>query len=121
MPSPLFRNATHAPGFLPAPKPFVWERIEPNQAFEYDRYPGSWAVAENAEAEAIIEAAVLAKKRKTSAPEGARNDTIIKPPSSSGMAAMPAVEAHHAPRAPDGDETHRPAPKRRAPARGPGA
>ena len=116
MAAALFRNATHGPGFISAPKPYVWERIEPNQVFELDRYPGAWAEAVNDEAAAIIETAVAAKKRKGTHAEGPSNNlAVIKPPTS-GMAAHPAVETLPSARlAHEGGETPvRPAPRRRA-------
>jgi len=105
-----FRNATQGPGFLPAPKPYVWERVEPNQRFTSDRYPGAWAEPLNDEAVAMVEAAVAAKKRKSVAAEGAANTSIVKPPSSAGMMALPQME-HYAQKEPAADS--RPTPRRR--------
>lgn len=112
MPRPLFRNASSGPGFLAAPKPIVWTRIDSGRQFECDAYPGAWAEAMNEEAEAIVAQAIETKKRKTVEAAGKANLSIVQPPTQVGMASIsqPQFSAPAEPeRAPD-----RPAPRRRA-------
>lgn len=111
MAAPLFRNVSSGPGFIRAPKPIVCTRVDSGRTFECDHYPGAWAEAANEEAQAIIDEAIAAKKRRKAEGEGRFNATIVEPPTRIGMAHIQQLQYAAAAEA---SASPRPAPRRRA-------